>query len=100
MILIKYENGRVQAEGDIFLVLTEVVAIIDQLYNEILPKIFPADKVDEIIAEIGREIFPADKIDEIIAEIGRLAVMSEEEVRKYRDELVLKMLEKNEKHPI
>ena len=83
MILIKYENGRVQAEGDIFLVLTEVVAIIDQLYNEILPKIFPADKVDEIIAEIGR-----------------LAVMSEEEVRKYRDELVLKMLEKNEKHPI
>ena len=83
MILIKCENGRVQAGGDIFLVWTEVVAIIDQLYNEILPKIFPADKIDEIIAEIGR-----------------LAVMSEEEVRKYRDELVLKMLEKNEKHPI
>ena len=77
MILVKCVNGRVQAEGDIFLVLTEVVAIIDQLYNEILPKIFPADKVDEIIAEIGR-----------------LAVMSEEEVRKYRDELVLKILEK------
>lgn len=77
MILVKCVNGRVQAEGDIFLILVEVVAIIDQLYNEILPKIFPADKVDEIIAEIER-----------------LAVMSEEEVRKYRDELVLKMLEK------